>query len=95
MSLSASKSVETIRVYMETFKFFKHKDYVDLIALNLFALSETFPKDRNPNRWGVIIDNSGYGYRVLNGLQPHEAEELAKEMYNKVNLMLSNRFMEW
>jgi hypothetical protein len=65
---------------------------VDLIALNLFTISETFPKDRNPNKWGVIIDISGYGYRVLNGLQPHEAEELAKEMYNKVNLMLSNWF---
>jgi hypothetical protein len=81
---------------METFKFLnKHRNYVDLIALNLFTLSETSPIGRSPERWGVVIDNSRYGYHVKRGLQPYEVEDLANEMYKRVPLMVSDRFMNW
>jgi radical SAM superfamily enzyme YgiQ (UPF0313 family) len=81
---------------LETFNFLnKHRNYLDLIALNLFTLSETSPIGRNPERWGVVIDNSRYGYHVKKGLQPYEVEELANEMYKKVSLMVSDRFIDW
>jgi len=79
---------------METFKFLnRHRKYVDLIALNLFTLSETSPIGRDPDKWGVVIDNSRYGYHVKKGLQPNEVEELAREMYKRVPLMVSDRFI--
>jgi radical SAM superfamily enzyme YgiQ (UPF0313 family) len=81
---------------METFKFLnRHRKYVDLIALNLFTLSETSPIGRDPDKWGVVIDNSRYGYHVKKGLQPNEVEELAREMYKRVPLMVSDRFIDW
>jgi radical SAM superfamily enzyme YgiQ (UPF0313 family) len=81
---------------IETFTFLKkHRDYVDLIAPNVFSLSETSPIGRDPGRWGVVIDDSKYGYHVERGLQPYEVEGLASEMYKQVQSMVSDRFMEW
>jgi hypothetical protein len=51
------------------------------------------PIERNPSRWGVVIDE--YGYHVEKGLQRHEVDELADEMYKQLPSIVSDRFMDW
>jgi len=81
---------------METYSFLnRNKDCVDLIAPNVFSLSETSPIGREPSRWGVILDDSKYGYHVTTGMQPAEVELLAGEMYLRVESMVSDRFLDW
>jgi hypothetical protein len=84
------------REAMETFTFLnRHRNYVDLINLSKFSLSEMSPIEKNPSRWGVVIDKSKYGYHVEKGLQRHEVEELANEMYKQLPSTSSDRFMDW
>jgi radical SAM superfamily enzyme YgiQ (UPF0313 family) len=81
---------------METFRFLsKHRNYVDLISPNLFSISKGSPIERNPGRWGVVIDNSEYGYHAESGLQPYEVSELSCEMSKQVSSIVSDRFMDW
>jgi radical SAM superfamily enzyme YgiQ (UPF0313 family) len=87
---------EERREAMETYSFLnKNREYVDLIAPNIFSLSETSPIGRDPGRWGVVLDDSKYGYHVERGMQPAEVEQLASEMYLRVESMVSDRFLDW
>jgi radical SAM superfamily enzyme YgiQ (UPF0313 family) len=79
---------------METFTFLnRNKDYVDLINLSKFSLSEMSPIERNPARWGVVIDE--HGYHIEKGLQRNEVDELANEMYKQLPSIVSDRFTDW
>ncbi len=81
---------------METYAFLnQNRKYVDLIAPNIFSLSETSPIGKDPGRWGVVPDDSRYGYHVDRGMQPVEVEQLAGEMYSRVESMVSDRFLDW
>jgi radical SAM superfamily enzyme YgiQ (UPF0313 family) len=87
---------EEVDEAMETYSFLnRNREAVDLVAPNLFTLSETSPIGRDPEKWGVVLDDSKYGFHVRKGMQPAEVERLAVELYSRAGSMVSDRFSDW